>query len=343
MSGIAIYASSNLGEHLSVKPTPIETVGVVGLNINGDLTPYGISSVYTVTYLPVSTTQRGVTWSIQTGSEYADISTAGILSIKENANQSPIVIRATSTYDTSVFAEITVSATYYSGGVSRVIQEYCDRVVADGGVILKGTASATQDEYDAHVALLGTTPKLDFLGYKLGDGGVVAKLYSLDEMFDCDNLTNVIVQNGVITTEVAGVLNYSSNLAQGGNLTLTKMYYEGNVVQYGGKESVFIGGLLKANYSPVIPAIFFMSNYISVQYSVKRSCCESFPVSKITKMLVEVDGAASTENYDYVTKLIVDDTDILSTKQEGIDYWNVGISDRSFLKIYNGFKLCIAG
>ena len=31
MSGIAIYASSNLGEHLNVTPTPIETVGVVGV------------------------------------------------------------------------------------------------------------------------------------------------------------------------------------------------------------------------------------------------------------------------------------------------------------------------
>lgn len=343
MSGIAIYASSNLGEHLNVTPTPIETVGVVGVSINGDLSPYGISSVYTVTYLPVSTTQRGVTWSIQSGSEYAEISSAGILSIKENANQSKIVIRATSTYDTSVFAEITVSATYYSSGVSRAIQEYCDRVIADGGVLLKGTASNTQDEYDAHMALLGTTPKLDFLGYKLSDDGTVAKLYSLDSTFDCDNLTNIIIQADVITTEVAGILNYSSNLAREGGLTLTRMYYEGNVVQYGGKESVFVGNLLQSKYSPVIPLIFFMSNYINVQYSVSKSCCESFPVSKVSKMLIEVDGNANAENYDYVTKLIVNDVDILSTRQEGIDYWNVGVSERSFLKVYNGFKLCIAG
>ncbi|RGV49014.1 hypothetical protein DWW10_20905 [Bacteroides intestinalis] len=343
MSGIAIYASSNLGEHLNVTPTPIETVGVVGVSINGDLSPYGISSVYTVTYLPVSTTQRGVTWSIQSGSEYAEISSAGILSIKENANQSKIVIRATSTYDISVFAEITVSATYYSSGVSRAVQEYCDRVIADGGVLLKGTASNTQDEYDAHMVLLGTTPKLDFLGYKLSDGGVVAKLYSLDSTYDCDNLTNVIVHDGVITTEVAGVLNYSSNFAKDGTLTLTKMYYEGNVVQYGGKESVFVGGLLKANYQPIIPAIFFMSNYISVQYSASKSCCKSFPVSEVSKMLIEVNGTVNMDSADYVTKLMVNDADILSTKQDGIDYWNVGISDRSFLKIYNGFKLCIAG
>ena len=86
-----------------------------------------------------------------------------------------------------------------------------------------------------------------------------------------------------------------------------------------------------------------MSNYISVQYSVKKSCCKSFPVSKVSKLLIEVDGAVNVDNAYYVTKLIVDDTDILSMKQEGIDYWNVGISDRSFLKISNGFKLCIAG
>lgn len=343
MPGIAIYAQSDLGEHLNVSPTPIDEIPVTSIEISGNDTPYGISAVYTIAYLPISASKKGVIWTIQSGGSYGEINQSGVLTIKTAASDSRIVIRATSMYDVSVYDEITVYATYNSGGLSKVIQDFCNRVISDSGILLKGTALATQEEYDAHIALLGIAPKLDFLGYKQNEEGVVTKLYSVDEMFDCANLTSVIIQNGIITTEVAGVLNYSSNFAQGGNLTLTKMYYEGNVVQYGGKDSVFISGLLKANYSPVIPAIFFMSNYINVQYSAKKSCCESFPVSKITKLLIEVDGAVSTENYDYVTKLIVDDTDILSTKQEGIDYWNVGISDRSFLKIYNGFKLCIAG
>ncbi len=343
MPGIAIYAQSDLGEHLNVSPTPIDEIPVTSIEISGTDTPYGISAVYSVTYSPISSTKKGVIWTIQSGGSYGDINQSGVLTIKTAASDSRIVIRATSMYDVSIYSEITVYATYNSGGLSKVIQDFCNRVISDSGTLLKATPIATQEEYDRHITLLGVSPKLDFLGYKQNEEGVVTKLYSVDAMFDCANLTSVIIKDGIITTEVAGVLNYSSNLAQGGNLTLTKMYYEGNVVQYGGKDSVFIGGLLKADYSPVVPAVFFMSNYISVQYSVKKSCCKSFPVSKVSKLLIEVDGAVNVDNADYVTKLIVDDTDILSMKQEGIDYWNVGISDRSFLKISNGFKLCIAG
>ena len=343
MSGIVFYVQSDFDKHLKITPTPIDEISVTSIAISGDDSPYGISAVYTVTYLPVSASKKGVIWTIQSGDIYGEINQSGVLTIKAAANNSQIVIRATSIYDGSVYDEITVYATYNSGGLSKVIQDFCNRVISDSGILLKGTDLATQEEYDAHIALLGVAPKLDFLGYRQNEEGVVIKLYSVDEMFDCDNLTSVIIQNGVITTDISGVLNYSSNLSQSGNLTLTKMYYEGNVPQYGGRESVFIGGLLKAIYPPVVPAIFFMSNYISVQYSPSKTCCSSFPASKITKMLIEVDGNVSTENYDYVTKLIVNDTDILSTKEAGIDYWNVGIKDRSFIKIYNGFKLCIAG
>jgi hypothetical protein len=50
-------------------------------------------------------------WSIVSGSEYASITQAGILIANENASSSPVTIRCTSSANSSVYADKTVSVT----------------------------------------------------------------------------------------------------------------------------------------------------------------------------------------------------------------------------------------
>ena len=104
MSGIAIvipgadFSAKNLE-----KVTFLEDVAVTGITINGALAAEGMTSLYTVTYHPANTSQKGCVWSVESGSEYASIdASTGVLTIKSGASANNVVIRVTSTYDLSL-------------------------------------------------------------------------------------------------------------------------------------------------------------------------------------------------------------------------------------------------
>ena len=72
-----------------------------------------MTSLYTVTYHPANTSQKGCVWSVESGSEYASIdASTGVLTIKSGASANNVVIRVTSTYDSAVTVTKTVTVTY---------------------------------------------------------------------------------------------------------------------------------------------------------------------------------------------------------------------------------------
>jgi hypothetical protein len=113
MSGIAViipgadFSAKNLGQ-----VTFLADEDVTAITISGDATFTGMRTQYTAAYLPATTNQRGVTWSVVTGGEYATISNDGVLTVLQGANAAAVTIRATSIYDQTVTAQKTVTVTY---------------------------------------------------------------------------------------------------------------------------------------------------------------------------------------------------------------------------------------
>lgn len=86
-------------------------VALTGLSVSGDSTVgnAGNKAQYNVEYTPSNTTQRGVIWSVTSGSAYASIDESGLLTVKSGANGNAVTIRATSKENTSIYAEKTIS------------------------------------------------------------------------------------------------------------------------------------------------------------------------------------------------------------------------------------------
>lgn len=100
------FDDANLG-----KVTLTGNIPISGLLINLEDTYYGTAVDLECSYLPVNTTQRGVAWSIVSGSEYASIS-GSTLTILEGASGSNVTIRCTSTSNPSISAEKTITIYY---------------------------------------------------------------------------------------------------------------------------------------------------------------------------------------------------------------------------------------
>ena len=89
-------------------------IDITGLGILGPSTVNDVSNTaqFQVTYSPSNTTQRSITWSVVSGSDYASIDETGLLTVKGGANGSTVKIRATSKENSSIYAEKTVTVTY---------------------------------------------------------------------------------------------------------------------------------------------------------------------------------------------------------------------------------------
>ena len=95
-------------------------IDITGLGILGPSTVNDVSNTaqFQVTYSPSNTTQRSITWSVVSGSDYASINEKGLLTVKGGANGSTVKIRATSKDNSSVYAEKSVTVTYKIASVS---------------------------------------------------------------------------------------------------------------------------------------------------------------------------------------------------------------------------------
>ena len=112
--GIAIivpgvsYSDNNLG-----KVTISQKLPVTGISIVGNEVVRGESYQYTISYSPSNTSQRGVVWSVEQGSEYATINQNGLLTILQGASSNDVTIKAVSTYNADVVATKVLQVTYF--------------------------------------------------------------------------------------------------------------------------------------------------------------------------------------------------------------------------------------
>lgn len=106
----------SISEGTVTKTVTLEEAPLTGLSIVG-LSQFSDSATFSVQYTPsdVLAKYQGVTWSIVSGSAYATIDQNGVVTAKDGAASSVVVIRATSTYSTAIYAEKTISVTYAAG------------------------------------------------------------------------------------------------------------------------------------------------------------------------------------------------------------------------------------
>lgn len=111
------YPSDTLG-----KVTLKNEVEVKSISIVGNSSVVGTSATYNVSFYPIATTQRGVTWSIESGGNYATInSSTGVLSVLSGASSSAVTIKATSTANQAVYATKQITVTYSESGYSATV------------------------------------------------------------------------------------------------------------------------------------------------------------------------------------------------------------------------------
>lgn len=113
--GLAIIAKgADFSENNIGTVTPSSVVNLLSLSISGPSSVEGTEADFSVAYTPSDTTQRGVVWSIDSGGTYASINAStGKLTILSGASGNDVVIRATSTKNSSIFATKTVNVAYY--------------------------------------------------------------------------------------------------------------------------------------------------------------------------------------------------------------------------------------
>jgi hypothetical protein len=112
-------------------------IDITGLGILGPSTVNDVSNTaqFQVTYSPSNTTQRSITWSVVSGSDYASIDGNGKLTVKSNAKGNVVKVRATSTDKPNVYAEKSVNVTYFSAEVSISFRKDSIEVEAKAGTV----------------------------------------------------------------------------------------------------------------------------------------------------------------------------------------------------------------
>ena len=112
-------------------------IDIAGLGILGPSTVNDVSNTaqFQVTYSPSNTTQRSITWSVVSGSDYASIDGNGKLTVKSNAKGNVVKVRATSTDKPNIYAEKSVNVTYFSAEVSISFQKDSIGVEAKAGTV----------------------------------------------------------------------------------------------------------------------------------------------------------------------------------------------------------------
>lgn len=106
-----------VSEGTVAKTVELEEAQLTGLSISGP-SQFSDSAEFSAQYTPsdVLSKYRGVTWSVVSGSAYASIDqSTGVMTAKDGASSSVVVIRATSSYNTAIYAEKTVAVTYSAG------------------------------------------------------------------------------------------------------------------------------------------------------------------------------------------------------------------------------------
>lgn len=91
------------GGDVDVKVESIAISGLATVNTSSN------KATYSVAYTPTNTTQKGVTWSLESGGEYATIDSMGTLTVKGSGS---VTIKAVSKYNAAVTTKKVVSVVF---------------------------------------------------------------------------------------------------------------------------------------------------------------------------------------------------------------------------------------
>lgn len=317
----------------------------------------GTTTQLTVKYEPIVTDETGVTWSIVSGDQYATIDeVTGNLSISTSANNSVVEVKAIST----VRPEISTIKSIYVTYVPKVydsVTAFCKRVLQDGGTLIYGDEAGTQHAYNEHTSLLGTEPKLDFLAYK-GNESAPTKLYSLDSIFDSNNVTGIAISGNKLSITDKGAVFFSLNDYSETEHALTSLYYDGNVVNKTDASSCFVQGLIaaatdagQASKGPAWSNIFYLSGALNFQQTFdslgKKGIGFNYPTQTLNKLFVKVRKVSKADVAQYIESCKVNSSNVQLTPGT-TDYWGYsGIADSNgFVRsarivMYQGFNIVL--
>lgn len=134
--GIAIivpdisFADANLGKvniSGSGEVPEVPGVPVQELRIVAEDSYTGTNAQLSVSYIPTNTTQRGVDWSIVSGSNYASINhNTGKLTILEGASNSNITVRVVSLFNSEISATKSLFVSYKSNESTPILKPWSD-------------------------------------------------------------------------------------------------------------------------------------------------------------------------------------------------------------------------
>ena len=122
------YQDANLGKVTLQQGVPLRSMTIVGPD---EITE---PTLFNVNFFPANTSQRGVAWSIVSGSSYASINAeTGELTPIVGAAVNDVVVRATSTADNTIYAEKSIVVSFGMAYIERT------------GLVSDGTAYITTD------------------------------------------------------------------------------------------------------------------------------------------------------------------------------------------------------
>ena len=227
--GFAIIVPSISFEDVNLgKVTLSGNVPIRGLYINLENSYTGTKVDLKCSYLPANTTQRGVIWSIESGSENASIS-GSTLTILSGASNNDVTIKCTSASNPSISATKTISVTYQGGEI--VWYDFTSNMVVDNRSINSGDGKISGGSGGIRKVLLLPIPQnASVLKLKrIGDMSYEATIVSF---ISTDNLNTVPV-NATHFTSWDNVTNIETSIPiQNGDVSVV-CWQQINDVVYG--------------------------------------------------------------------------------------------------------------
>ena len=106
------FSNARMGKVHLIGDRPLMALSIMGPN------DVRLRSQFSVVTTPYNSTQRDIQWSITTGGSYATITQNGVVEALPGANNSEVVIAATSVDNPDIQAEKNIRVTYTSGEVT---------------------------------------------------------------------------------------------------------------------------------------------------------------------------------------------------------------------------------
>ena len=172
------------------------------MGINGPSKVFGAANAATFypSYSPLNTSQRDVTWSIVSGSGYATI-TNGVLSIIEGAYNNVVIIRASSTVDSTITIDKSVTVTYseWQGYITSGLVAHWDAIDKNndnnpskwgdlvGGIIAGANVSIFGNNNDRNYAGFNGTYRMYFISQEAIP--ITTTKYTIEICYDKSNAT----------------------------------------------------------------------------------------------------------------------------------------------------------